>query len=195
MPELSPLTEIERAKAGDTAAAEMLVRRVGRIALPLAVAVLHDRDAAGEVSQDVAVEVLRGLRKLRDPGRFDAWVRRIAVRQTLRAARARRLRRSSEVSLENRGSDREPRVGSEPDEAADALALRAALRVALADVPPRQRVALALRYVHDLSEVEVAHALGCQPGTAASLLSRGRRLLRQHEALAELSADPLQGGC
>jgi RNA polymerase sigma factor (sigma-70 family) len=184
---LSPASEVARAQRGDDAAAEALVRRVGRIALPLAAAVLRDRDAAGDVGQDVAVEVLRGLGRLRDPARFDAWVRRIAVRHTLRAAKDRRRRAAVEVELGPLETASEPH-------AADALAERDALRVALGSLPPRQQLALALRYVHGLTDAEIAAALGCRPGTAASLLSRGRELLRRHESLADLAFTPLQGG-
>jgi RNA polymerase sigma-70 factor (sigma-E family) len=39
-------------------------------------------------------------------------------------------------------------------------------------LPFRQRTVLVLRYYHDLSEREIAHALGCRPGTVKSLASR-----------------------
>jgi RNA polymerase sigma-70 factor (ECF subfamily) len=51
-------------------------------------------------------------------------------------------------------------------------------------VPPKQRVALVLRYVHDLSDVQIAGALGCRVGTAHALLSRGRAALRHDATLA-----------
>ena len=45
-------------------------------------------------------------------------------------------------------------------------------------LPPRQRAALTLRYVHDLPDDAIAKALGCRPATVRSLLSRGREALR-----------------
>jgi DNA-directed RNA polymerase specialized sigma24 family protein len=57
----------------------------------------------------------------------------------------------------------------------------------LAGLPPTQRAALTLRYVHDLTDDEIADALGCRPGTVRSLLSRGRAALRAaHGATKEL---------
>jgi DNA-directed RNA polymerase specialized sigma24 family protein len=48
-------------------------------------------------------------------------------------------------------------------------------------------VALALRYVHDLSDAEIATALGCRKGSVHALLSRGRRSLRYDPQLAEIA--------
>jgi RNA polymerase sigma factor (sigma-70 family) len=48
---------------------------------------------------------------------------------------------------------------------------------ALAHLGVRQRTALVLRFYADLSEADVARALGCRPGTAKSLVHRGLRRL------------------
>ena len=58
-------------------------------------------------------------------------------------------------------------VGLEAEEMADAIAA----------LPYRQRAAIVLRFWHDCTEVEIAAALGCRPGTVGSLI---------HRALAEL---------
>ena len=50
---------------------------------------------------------------------------------------------------------------------------------ALATLSERQRVAIVLRYYEDLSEAEIAAALGCRPGTVKSLLHRGLAQLRE----------------
>jgi RNA polymerase sigma-70 factor (sigma-E family) len=50
---------------------------------------------------------------------------------------------------------------------------------ALATLNERQRVAVVLRYYEDLSEAEIAGALGCRPGTVKSLLHRGLSQLRE----------------
>jgi len=52
------------------------------------------------------------------------------------------------------------------------------LRAALAQVPPRQRAALVLRYYDDLTEAETAAALGCSVGTVKSQTSKGLARLR-----------------
>jgi RNA polymerase sigma-70 factor (sigma-E family) len=52
------------------------------------------------------------------------------------------------------------------------------LRSALAQVPPRQRAALVLRYYDDLTEAETAAALGCSVGTVKSQTAKGLARLR-----------------
>lgn len=50
----------------------------------------------------------------------------------------------------------------------------------LASLSPRQRTALALRYVEDLDVARIADRMGCSVGTASSHLSRGTDRLRSH---------------
>ena len=76
------------------------------------------------------------------------------------------------------------RLGDVPEAAAeDAWLARSQewdeLRRALAQLPPRQRAAVVLRYYQDLSEKQVAEVLGCPVGTARSHASRGVARLRR----------------
>ena len=54
------------------------------------------------------------------------------------------------------------------------------LVAALATLSPRQRTALALRYVEDLDVRGIAERMGCSEGTVKSQLSRGTERLREH---------------
>jgi RNA polymerase sigma-70 factor (ECF subfamily) len=49
---------------------------------------------------------------------------------------------------------------------------------ALASLPVRQRAVLVLRFYEDLSETEIAHVLGCSPGSVKTHASRGLKALR-----------------
>jgi RNA polymerase sigma-70 factor (ECF subfamily) len=178
--------EVRRYRDGDRGAAEVLAARAARLSLRTAAALLSSRDEASDVSQDVAVDVLRSLAKLRDPEAFDAWVHRITVRHALRRVKRRRGRQAAETPLALLPEAAEPVAPGEIDRDA-VLAARQALADAFASLPPKQRLALALRYVHDLPDAEIAAALGCRVGTVHALLSRGRGTLRHDPQLAELA--------
>ena len=51
------------------------------------------------------------------------------------------------------------------------------VRLAVAALPPKFRIAVLLRYFDDLSYEQMAEALHCSMGTVASRLSRGHRML------------------
>jgi RNA polymerase sigma-70 factor (ECF subfamily) len=144
---------------------------------------MGDVHAARDVSQEVAVRVLRGLGGLRAADRFDAWVYRITASEIRRAYRQRSRR--GEIPLD--WDTIEATHASERGDGltGDALFTRAGLRAALAELSNRERTALALRYVHDLDDREIARAMRCRPGTVRSLLSRARTKLSANRDLAD----------
>lgn len=170
----------------DDEAATTLARRAGQLALRTALAATGDADLAGDVAQDAAIRALGRIDSLRDPQAADAWLARIAANETLSALRRRRRRERRESPLDDDDAT-EPADVAAADRF-DRVSSDAATRAALSRLPADQRVALALRYVCDLTQAEVAAALGCRPGTAGSLLSRGRAALRADPALAPAPA-------
>jgi RNA polymerase sigma-70 factor (sigma-E family) len=71
-----------------------------------------------------------------------------------------------------------------PDRYAD-VDRRQALRSALAQLPPRQRAVVVLRYHQDLSEAQVAELLGISVGTVKSQAARALATLRSQAALTQ----------
>jgi len=122
--------------------------------------VVGDAQVACEIAQDAFVAALvhwRNVRRYDNPG---AWVRRVAIRQAVRAAQRARDMPSFAATA----------VTPDPDVTLD-------VRVAVASLPPAQRAAVVLRYMHDLSVSDVAHTLGCSEGTAKTHLFRARKTL------------------
>lgn len=151
----------ERARPDDEA------ERVLGIAYRYALGVLRDREAAADVAQDVTVRVVTRRGSLRDPEALEAWVRTIAIRAAIREAERSRRRRSAE----REHGAREVRPSAPPEAVGHAIAL-------LDGLPPRQKAALTLRYVHDVPDDEISRILRCRPATVRSLLSRGREAVR-----------------
>ncbi len=173
---------VEAFTRGDPRASDQVLAYTYTCALRTASAVLLNRRDAADIAQEAAATAWRQRGTLRDPERLEAWVYRITVRAAWRALAARRRRESHEL-------DSADAADVDPVDPVAQLVARDGLRPALARLSARQRIALALRYVADLREEEVARAMNCRPGTAAALLSRARATLRDAPELAEWNPD------
>jgi RNA polymerase sigma-70 factor (ECF subfamily) len=167
---------VERAMAGDHGAYSELARAsIGRL-YATARLILRDDQRAEDATQEALVAAWRDLSALRDPDRFDAWLRRLLVRACYREAR--RGKRRWAIEMEVRPSE-----GSEPDPALD-LADRDQIERGFRRLDPDQRTVLVLHYYLGLSLDEAADALGIPPGTVRSRLHRATQAMR-----AALDAD------
>jgi RNA polymerase sigma-70 factor (sigma-E family) len=142
----------------------------------LSVLLVHDVGTAEEVVQDAFVAVHAQWPRLRDHDKALAYLRQAVVNRSRSVLRHRAVvRRHAEAVAD------QPPVSSAA-EGADAAALagdrRRAVLDALASLPDRQREVLALRYYLDLSEAEIAEALGITRGSVKSHASRGAASLR-----------------
>jgi RNA polymerase sigma factor (sigma-70 family) len=109
---------------------------------------------------------------LRDPGAFDAYLRRTVVNLSRSHVRRRMVERAflkRETAAAEREAARWPTSSFED---------REVLWRALGRLPERQRVAIVLRFYEDLPEMQVADILRCRPGTVKSRVSRGLEALR-----------------
>ncbi|MDA0179849.1 sigma-70 family RNA polymerase sigma factor [Solirubrobacter phytolaccae] len=153
------------------------------LATRTAVAILGPGDQAREVAQEVAIRVLERRTQLRDPDKFDAWVHRIALRETFRAQRGTRRRRAAEATLDDTALE----LPAPATDHAGQLDAAAASRLALQRLGERERMAMVLRYVHDLPDSQIAAVLDCRRGTVNSLISRARTRLRAMPDLERLT--------
>lgn len=140
-----------------------------REALRLAYLLVGDKELAQDLTQDAFVRCARRLDHIRHPDAFPAYLRRTIVNLSKMHFR----RKSIERAFLNRGSDG-PVQHEDPD-----VTSRDSLRLALLQLPPRQRAAVVLRFYQDMPEQEIADLLGCAHGTARSLVSRGLARLRE----------------
>ena len=118
-------------------------------------------------AEDIAIEALGRTfahwERVREMDHAQAWVMRVTTNLVIGQARRRRT---------------DPPIKSPETDMADAVALRLALVATMLKLPRRQREAVALRYLVDLPEVEVAAAMGVTAGSVKKHLSRGLVAMR-----------------
>jgi len=163
-------TLVVRARDGDREAFAALVRAVGDRLYALAYRLLRDTDQAQDAYQETMVTAWRQLAYLRDPERFEAWTRRILVRQCY----AETKRRSRLTSTGVVGDA----LPAGPDEG-HAIHDRDELERAFRDLSLDHRAVVVLHHYQGLSLVEVAETLGIPQGTARSRLHYATKCLRR----------------
>ncbi len=149
--------------------------------LRAAQALTGNRADAEDLVQSTLVKTYQSWDSIADPSALDTYVRRIMVNTHISGWRRRRVDEYPTDEL--------------PDEpAADHTGdsdLREVVQRALDRLPRRMRAAVMLRYYDDMSEPEVAAALGVSVGTVKSTVARAVAKLRED---AELGADTEPAG-
>ncbi|MDQ3690742.1 MAG: sigma-70 family RNA polymerase sigma factor [Chloroflexota bacterium] len=163
---------VAEAQAGRAEAFEVLVDHFAPQVYRLASAIVGPDDAR-DVAQETFIAAWRELPRLRDPDRFEPWLRRILVNRSRNVLRGRQRRPAASLDLLGATDG----LSGEPDfrEAAHA---RQALDGAFAGLSADQRAVIALHYGADLSIRDAAKSMGVAVGTAKSRLNAALRRLR-----------------
>ena len=157
------------------AAYEELVRRYQDIALRTAYLITGGGAEAEDATQEALVKAYHALARFKPGAPFRPWLLRIVANE----ARNRRVAEGRRTALARHVAGAPAQPGPPTPEA---LVLRGerheALLRALATLRPQDRLIIAYRYFLDLTEEEMATALGCRRGTVKSRLSRALARLR-----------------
>jgi RNA polymerase sigma-70 factor (ECF subfamily) len=159
-PPLGGVEELVRAaQGGDALAMAALLRelapRVGRICGSIAL------DDGEDAMQETFIAVFRHLPGLREPAALYGWVRRIAVRESLRIAR------HGDVPTSDEWLSAVSAPRPDTDTVLD-------VRATLDGLTPEHRAVLVLRDLEGMSEAETAKVLDIAEGTVKSRLHRAR---------------------
>lgn len=134
---------------------------------------VRDDELAADLTQEAFIKAYRAYDTLEDLNRARAWLYQIAGRTALDELRRRRIVRFVPWTGESRGS------AASAEELVMRTRLSGDLERALARIPARQRQALLLSELNDLTGLELAEAMGVSHVAARALLTRGRESLRQ----------------
>ena len=133
---------------------------------------VRDADIAADFTQDTFIKAYKAQDSLEDRAKARAWLYQIAHRVVLDEMRRRRIVRFLPWTGESHGA------APSAEHLAMEMRLSAPLARALARIPERQRAALLLAEVNDLTGMELAETLGVSHVAARALLTRARESLR-----------------
>jgi len=161
---------VVQAQNGDRDAFAALVQLTSDGLYALAARILRDNVLAEDALQGALITVWRQLPTLRDPDRFEAWVRRLLVHACYAEARRRRTWAANVQVL--------PVDGPAGPDAYPSIDDRDALDRAFRRLTVQQRAVFVLHHHLGLQLTEVADTLGIPAGTARSRLHYATRVLR-----------------
>ncbi len=173
-----------RVKRGDMQAFEELVEKYKQPIVGLAYRMLRDLSEAEDLAQNVFVRVFQSAHRYEVSAKFSTWIFTIARHLCLNEIRRRSRHPAESLEGSQAESDEQaPRQFEDvktfsPPQACLHGELEEKIQKALDELPPKQRLALALCRQEELSYEEIADVLGCSLSATKSLIHRARETLK-----------------
>jgi len=172
---------VERAKTGEKAAFDLLVRKYQNKVVKLVSRYVHDSSEVLDVAQEAFVKAYRALGSFRGDSAFYTWLYRIAI-NTAKNHLASHGRQpvSSESELAGADEDDAFEIGSRlretdtPEGLALTEEIKATVLRAIEELPEDLKTAIILRELEGMSYEEIAQTMDCPVGTVRSRLFRAR---------------------
>lgn len=158
---------------GDPDAARVLTQRLAPRVLAFATRLLSDRAEAEDVTQEAMLRLWRQARDWRQgEARISTWLYRVTANLCTDRLRGRQ-RRAGQDSIDDTGEPADEGPGAEAR--LIGAERMAALDMALAALPERQRMAVVLRHIEGLANPEIAAVMDIGVEAVESLVARGKR--------------------
>jgi len=175
---------VARARAGEPAAFEAIVRRNNRLLFRAARGVVDDDAEAQDVVQEAYLRAFTHLDTFQGDAALRTWLTRIAINVAVSTRRKQR----HVVPLDDTLADAAPQETDmrfrhfdpeTPEAAADRHQMRDLLQTAIERLPDTYRSVFMLRTVEDMSVEDTAFCLGVSRDVIKTRQSRARAMLRQ----------------
>lgn len=177
---------IERVKAGDVKAFEMLVVKYQRRIERLIGRMVRDVDLVPDIAQETFIRAYRAIPQFRGDSAFYTWLYRIAVNTAKKALME--LKRDPLVTESARASrdddddggsrvENELSDGETPDAVLASKQIASAVNFAIEALSDDLRQAITLREIEGLSYEEIAELMNCPIGTVRSRIFRAREAI------------------
>ena len=169
---------VRAALLGETAAFGAIVERYWNMVVALALSKVSDAAEAEDIAQESFLKAYSQLASLRDPPRLAGWLSKITMQQCSnslrRTVRHRKALGCSATPIEALGE--QPALASNPGLTQNQIHF---VRQTIRRLPEKFRTMIVMRFVADLSTIQIAKQLGKRPGTVRVRLHRAYKLLRK----------------
>jgi RNA polymerase sigma-70 factor (ECF subfamily) len=167
---------IEACQQGDRDAFQLLFETYKDKVFSLAVyTVGGDRAIADDVTQQIFLKLFTAIRQFRGDSEFTTWLYRLVVNACIDERRKRKRWLpwgETEAVVMKDPAERKPQ-----EKQFARLEVAEAVQAAIAELKPKFRLPILLKYIEGLSYEEIAGVMGCSKGTVASRLNRGHSQL------------------
>ena len=165
---------VSRVIQGDTDAFGLLVNKYKDMVFTLALRMIHQREEAEEVAQDVFLKIFKALPKFQQKAKFSTWMYRIAYNECI--SRLRR-KKNTVVSIENLPGNAVRSLATEDEDWQDDEMRSRILHSALKRLPEADQGLVHLYYFDNLPVEEMAHVTGLSVSNVKIKLFRIRKKL------------------
>lgn len=169
---------IGRAKKGDTAAFEALVRKYQKLVYLLCHRITGAHQTADDLSQETFIKAFQALPHFVDGQDFYPWLRRIALNNCFNYLKIWKRGRPLVEEAGMNGHNFLSSPQESPSEALQRAEMEKKFRETLRKLPDDQKIIFTLRTFENMSYGEIARALALPAGTVMSRLNRARRKLK-----------------
>lgn len=164
---------IESCRRGDRDAFRLLFEAYKDRVYSISLYFFHgDEATASDITQQVFLKLFTKIAQFRSESEFTTWLYRLTTNACLDEQRKRRrsvLFGETQIPLQTTTGAQEERFAR--------LEIADSVKTAVANLKPKLRIAILLKYFEEMSYEEMAEALNCSKGTIASRLNRGHKIL------------------
>src|SRR4051794_10430843 len=176
---------VERARNGDMAAYDELVKRYQERIYATVYHMTSNHEDANDLAQEAFIKAYQALKSFKGGSSFYTWVYRIAVNKTINFLKQRKNRQQMSLDDIDFNAEHDPDLVAlisekTPRRDINLAELQEKLNGAMQKLSEPHRLVVALHDVQGLSHEEIAKIMGCNIGTIRSRLFYARQQLQAH---------------
>lgn len=135
----------------------------------------QDWEAAGDIVQDAWLDIIRSIRRLKNPSSFRSWSYRIVGNKSTDWLRTKNRQRTLWTEIAHQKQN-DAILNSQKEKTDSAQSI---IQQGIKELPTTSQQIISMKYLDHMSTLEISHALGVPEGTVKSRLHHAREQLKQ----------------